>query len=475
MDLASGIAGLIGLASLAVSSASTLYTFSHKIPRVAGEVEAVMDEIRRLTQTLESIQRVVSDRATQRLSERTCDVTVKLKDEISRCTTDLEAWNTCLAALKMEDGKWAKNAVKKLKLAADGGIFSEMRLKISAHRDHLGLLVELLTVDLEMSTSLDIQTIGSKVDKLATEQANSRQIGVSHLEQIQERVQATATFQSTSLAETLEISKSTTKIHETLHDIRSSQESCHQTSRLQIERLDATLAAIQHSLLNMARKGRPRPRMKRISQRMCNDSSPAKHTRNSNESSMAGIFSELVQQTTDRSAIVENVYNLVDLAVTVRYRCGKPQYEGIAVPDPEFEAADFETKLRMVKYLQDLRLLLWLLCRKQFNEPRLVISDSTHQSKLVPDAQLVSSWTNWMTIDLASDMHTSELEFLNIEPLYLSYLNYVRPWYRGLWKEVIILGLGLHILLLSLTPCKAKSAKKWIKQFERNYKRVTSY
>jgi hypothetical protein len=59
---------------------------------------------------------------------------------------DIEAWNTCMAALKMEDGEWAKNALKKLKLAADGGRFSEMRLKISAHRGQLTLLVDLLTV-----------------------------------------------------------------------------------------------------------------------------------------------------------------------------------------------------------------------------------------------------------------------------------------------------------------------------------------
>jgi hypothetical protein len=51
-----------------------------------------------------------------------------------------------MAALEMEDGKWAKNSVKKLKLAADAGRFSETRLKISSHRDQLALLVELMTV-----------------------------------------------------------------------------------------------------------------------------------------------------------------------------------------------------------------------------------------------------------------------------------------------------------------------------------------
>ena len=146
MDLASSVAGLIGLAGLAVNSASTLYTFCRKLPRVAGEVEAVLDEVRRLSQTLGSIQQVVGDRGTQTASARTPGVVVKLQEEITRCTADLETWTSSMAALEMDDGKWAKNSVKKLKLAADAGRFSETRLKISSHRNQLALLVELLTV-----------------------------------------------------------------------------------------------------------------------------------------------------------------------------------------------------------------------------------------------------------------------------------------------------------------------------------------
>jgi predicted nucleic acid-binding Zn-ribbon protein len=146
MDLASGAAGLISLAALAVQSASTLYTFCRKVPRVAGEVEAIISEIRALSQTLESIQQIASDREAQKFSASTSRMIAKLQEGVARCTADLEAWNTGMAALKMEDGKWAKNAVKKLKLAADAGRFSETRLKISAHRDQLGLLLEILTV-----------------------------------------------------------------------------------------------------------------------------------------------------------------------------------------------------------------------------------------------------------------------------------------------------------------------------------------
>ena len=106
----------------------------------------MVDEIRRLKETLESIQQVASDRGTIKLSSRISGVIVKLQDEIRRCESDLEAWNTSVDALRMEDGRWAKNALKKLKLAADGGRFLEMRSKVSSHRDQLSLLVELLVV-----------------------------------------------------------------------------------------------------------------------------------------------------------------------------------------------------------------------------------------------------------------------------------------------------------------------------------------
>jgi len=146
MDLASSVAGLIGLAGLVVQSASTLYTFCHKIPRVAGEVEAIVNEIGKLNQSLESIRHAIADRATQKLSPRSKEVVTKIREQVKQCTSDLDAWNSSMTALRMNDGKWAGNAIKKLKLAADAGRFLEMRGKISAHRDQLVLLVELLTV-----------------------------------------------------------------------------------------------------------------------------------------------------------------------------------------------------------------------------------------------------------------------------------------------------------------------------------------
>jgi hypothetical protein len=146
MDLASSIAGLIGLAGLAVQSASTLYTFCHKMPQVAGDVEAIIVEVRRVSQTLEMMKHVVIHRAVQNLSPRTSVIVAKLREEIKQCTADLEAWNSSMTALKMRDGKWIENMTKKLKLVADTGRFLETKVNISSHRNQLVLLMELLNV-----------------------------------------------------------------------------------------------------------------------------------------------------------------------------------------------------------------------------------------------------------------------------------------------------------------------------------------
>jgi hypothetical protein len=214
-----------------------------------------------------------------------------------------------------------------------------------------------------LSTGLDIKGIDSKIDDFTAKQVSSQQITFGHLEKIEETVQTTC---------------------------------------VQVERLDATLAAIQRSVLGISTKNRQfsKTRHKILKPQ------PRKHglpeSRHEEVPSMLGVFSELVQQTADHSIIPAQVNKLVDLAVTVRYRCGKAHFEPLALPDPEFEAASFETKLRMVKYLQDLRLLLWLLCRKEYFCDRAFQLTGLPQSQLIPEARLASSWTVWTTLEIAS-------------------------------------------------------------------------
>jgi hypothetical protein len=339
--------------------------------------------------------------------------------------------------LEMENGKRAKNMIKKLKLAADVGRFSDMRLKISSHREQLALLVELLTMysiisyivdwrandnrDLEMSTSLDLRAIDSKVDNFTTKQTSSQQITDSHFEKIQERVQIFQTLQHTTHEATLEVSRSTDKIHQTLHDIRVSQASSQQATHLQADRLDATLATIQRSLLNMAHSAHSRPRSRRTGRKM-RHSRPIMESESEDcgDSSMQGVFSELVQRTPEPAIIPSQLNRLVDLVVTVRYRCGKAHFEALAIPDLEFEAAGVETKLRMIKYLQDLQLLLWLLYRKEHVCKGSFEFARFSRSEFISEAGLVSSWTLWTILDIAGVVPA---ENICTDEHYLEYLS----------------------------------------------------
>ena len=254
--------------------------------------------------------------------------------------------------------------------------------------------------DLEISTSLDVQALDTRVDSFAAKQVSSQQITAGHLEKIQEKVQAVRILHHTTHETTLEISKSTEKIHQTLHDIRTSQAESQQSTRLQAEKLDGALAAIQRSLLSMASNGRPRPKTLRAP-RKSHQGVRSRRAECSKEYSMPDLFSDLVQHTVDVSTSLTQINKLVDLAVTVRYRCGKATYESIAVPDVDFEAADFETKLRMVKYLQDLRLLLWLLCQKEFTTGQRIVFQGLPQSLMMSEANLVFLWTSSMNAELA--------------------------------------------------------------------------
>jgi hypothetical protein len=245
--------------------------------------------------------------------------------------------------------------------------------------------------DLEMLTSLDIQTLDSKVDTLAAKESSSQQVTVSHLEKIQEGVHSVESLQHATHQTTLEISRSTNDIHETLLDVKASHASYQQATRLQAERLDATLVAIQRSLLYISTQGRPHPKRRRTTPKKFHQSTRNQQIECSKGGSIPELFSDLVQQTADPSPIPAQLNRLVDLAVTVQYRRGKAHFEALAIPDAEFEAADFEIKLRMVKYLQDLRLLLWLLCRKEYTCDISLWRATIPRSALLLEAGLVSS------------------------------------------------------------------------------------
>jgi hypothetical protein len=217
-----------------------------------------------------------------------------------------------------------------------------------------------------MSTSLGIQGLDSKIDDFVTEQKFSQRANASHLESIQDGVQAVAALQSTTQEATLDISRSTERIHEILQDIHISQATSQQLHVQQAEKFDKTLAAIQYSLLAISTKEQCGHRTRQKARKTKSRRFVTSGVDLEEERSTSALSSETVRRAVDLSTSSFQINKLVDLAITVRYQCGKAQFKAIAVPDQVFETANGETKLRMVKYLQDLRLLLWLLRRDTY-------------------------------------------------------------------------------------------------------------
>jgi len=89
------------------------------------------------------------------------------------------------------------------------------------------------------------------------------------------------------------------------------------------------------------------------------------------------------------------VNQLIDIAITVRYRQGKASFNAIAIKDQGFEEADFRTKRQMVKLLQDLRLLIWLFTRNANFGTRLCGHAFISQIPLVFETNIGLSWNFW--------------------------------------------------------------------------------
>jgi hypothetical protein len=140
LELASSIAGLVGLAGLFVQSASSLYIFCRNVPKVAAEIKSVIEEIQRLDDLLKLLENV----AGQSFSSDASTAIKLLENEIAQCTADLQVWLVTMRELEDKDTNKMGNFVKKLKSAADNGRFDHIRLRLSSYREQFAALIGLL-------------------------------------------------------------------------------------------------------------------------------------------------------------------------------------------------------------------------------------------------------------------------------------------------------------------------------------------
>ncbi|EPE28131.1 hypothetical protein GLAREA_04922 [Glarea lozoyensis ATCC 20868] len=115
-----------------------------------------------------------------------------------------------------------------------------------------------------------------------------------------------------------------------------------------------------------------------------------------NQTSTAGFEQVAEDHSSDNSnSQLQRVNQLVDIAIKVRYKQGKPIVGVIATKDQDFEVADFETKRCMVKLLQDLRLLTWLFTHNNNLERDFQRRTSSPQSLFIYEDDLTSTWNWW--------------------------------------------------------------------------------
>jgi hypothetical protein len=140
LELASSLAGLVGLAGLFVQSASSLYIFCRNVPKVDVEVKSVIEEIQRLEDLLKLLENVIG----QNFSSDASRAIKLLEKEIAQCTADLQVWLVTMKELEGKHGKKMGNFVKTLKSAADNGRFDHIRLRLSSYREQFAALIGLL-------------------------------------------------------------------------------------------------------------------------------------------------------------------------------------------------------------------------------------------------------------------------------------------------------------------------------------------
>ena len=142
MDPASSVAGLIGLAGLLIKSASFLYRFCSSFKQVAEEVSSLVRSIENLQALLRYIEEILRQDAARGL--QSTQFIAEWKERIEECERDLRTWLQAIQLFQSGDPKVFRKCVRNLKAAADEGRFRKMRLRLSAHYEHLSLHLDIL-------------------------------------------------------------------------------------------------------------------------------------------------------------------------------------------------------------------------------------------------------------------------------------------------------------------------------------------
>ena len=209
---------------------------------------------------------------------------------------------------------------------------------------------------LEHQTFRCVETIDSKVNALIVQQENSK----TRLDSISETVKELKSIRFDEQMPVARMLDSTKTIQQQLNNIQLSHDCSQSFSQQQADKLDSIMVMMQYNLLNSQN-----PRSSIHRQALAQQSTPlqktSKRTSRLQKSTFESRSKRSVCSTPPSPKELAHLLNLVDTAVTVKFRRNGWHFEMVAIPDESYEIANIKTKIRMVKVLQDLRLLIWLL------------------------------------------------------------------------------------------------------------------
>ncbi|MCJ1441100.1 MAG: hypothetical protein MMC23_001586 [Stictis urceolatum] len=229
MDLASEIAGLVGLASVFAQGAVTIYKIGSRYRSISEYLRGVVDEADALLDILRQTQQVLIHTAVQ------SSLSQGSQQAISKLTTDTEEklrrWLQELHSMQSEDG-----TRKRLKLAVSDGKLFALRCALSAQRESFIAQISVLSfgivTDSDQALKSQMPKVLKRVEEISDVQSQILSEGRTDTKVLQEALQT----QEASLASFWQL----------MHQLDLSRES---KTSAKLDKLDAalsTLAMLQH-------------------------------------------------------------------------------------------------------------------------------------------------------------------------------------------------------------------------------------
>jgi len=213
-------------------------------------------------------------------------------------------------------------------------------------------------------------------------------------------------------------------MHRTVTDIHSFSALRHEATQASLESIDTRLKGIERELRQSIAASQ-RPRNSRNWQKIRKCARVNFPARASKVEPLETIHRESVQTSNFRST---ELFRVIRPGYLFYDEDGKTKIDLVALRDNKFDNADINTQLRMIEYLKNLRLIVWLLKKQNYLSYTESILGRIFRSGLASQASLTSKWLCSMSCEY----------LINILPERAYMLDILLPWTtRKPWLQYI--------------------------------------